>query len=352
MRGKPSYDITGAITEGITPAHAGKTISRSTSGASGRDHPRACGENQFLHCHLSFLPGSPPRMRGKHCGARSSPVFRAITPAHAGKTFDLPNGEDDKSDHPRACGENSVRTSSPSALPGSPPRMRGKPQHALRGAAAAGITPAHAGKTSHYSCISRRLWDHPRACGENEAKMNSADTYMGSPPRMRGKPGVSAGFRITEGITPAHAGKTRCARLWCGCIRDHPRACGENKWGGGGSGNGGDHPRACGENELSGAVEVSGEGSPPRMRGKLEKGDYPNLDSGITPAHAGKTAHPSRRACWRWDHPRACGENTMNSYQAGKKLGSPPRMRGKPLTLRVILSLMGITPAHAGKTDF
>ena len=111
-----------------------------------------------------------------------------------------------------------------------------------------------------------------------------------------------------------------------------------------------DHPRACGEN--SQACEKRGvqTGSPPRMRGKpITKIDL-GVRFGITPAHAGKTGGCVCEFRRDRDHPRACGENKRCDYFRQRDVGSPPRMRGKPPAgLRHPLRL-GITPAHAGKT--
>ena len=67
---------------------------------------------------------------------------------------------------------------------------------------------------------------------------------------MRGKLQSFPGFFRTPRITPAHAGKTENVPtetiLWT------------------------DHPRACGENVIDFAKEIIVDGSPPRMRGKLE----------------------------------------------------------------------------------
>ena len=86
--------------------------------------------------------------------------------------------------------------------------MRGKQTLAAAIADSKRITPAHAGKTrySHFkSFISK---DHPRACGENRLILALCLTALGSPPRMRGKHLVFGFDNKTEGITPAHAGKT------------------------------------------------------------------------------------------------------------------------------------------------
>ena len=48
--------------------------------------------------------GSPPRMRVKHAISRDGSVFAGITPAHAGKTLTSACLRLARQDHPRACG--------------------------------------------------------------------------------------------------------------------------------------------------------------------------------------------------------------------------------------------------------
>ena len=65
------------------------------------------------------------------------------------------------------------------------------------------------------------------------------------------------------------------------------------------------------------------------MRGKLCLGFALLCGTGITPAHAGKTASGlPPEECDR-DHPRACGENMQEIRIFESAEGSPPRMRGK-----------------------
>ena len=72
-----------------------------------------------------------------------------------------------------------------------------------------GITPAHAGKTIQHFPQFFALRDHPRACGENRRARRFSMVASGSPPRMRGKlDDIIAGPDLGR-ITPAHAGKTR-----------------------------------------------------------------------------------------------------------------------------------------------
>ena len=131
-------------------------------------------------------------------------------------------------------------------------------------------------------------------------------------------------------ITPAHAGKT--GKKWAvrGEGKDHPRACGENA----------PHTESC-------CPRI---GSPPRMRGKQNRYEYSRHTWRITPAHAGKTTLALPFSLPATDHPRACGENTMESMQRLPKGGSPPRVRGKRLIASVLPPQPRITPARAGKT--
>ena len=111
-----------------------------------------------------------------------------------------------------------------------------------------------------------------------------------------------------------------------------------------------DHPRVCGENLLKHCLSLSLLGSPPRMRGKLERPPVLNLLDRITPAYAGKTALPCGTARRCRDHPRVCGENELRVRKADMTVGSPPRMRGKLLYKDARVDQTRITPAYAGKT--
>ena len=77
------------MAEGITPAHAGKTLSCTRWGEISWDHPRACGENECTQTKHFLHRGSPPRMRGKPPPVTPYRAGDGITPAHAGKTDQL-----------------------------------------------------------------------------------------------------------------------------------------------------------------------------------------------------------------------------------------------------------------------
>ncbi len=147
---------------------------------------------------------------------------------------------------------------------------------------------------------------------------------------MRGKLTFAKNALGRFGITPAGAGKTRIS-----CLRILLQK---------------DHPRRCGENLHKETVWAAAQGSPPQVRGKrIESANVPPYDR-ITPAGAGKTNCPARRARLAVDHPRRCGENMIPPCRLCVNTGSPPQVRGKRDTDGQTADVTGITPADAGKT--
>ena len=187
MRGKLQPARISDIGFRITPAHAGKTRRGGPRHGVYADHPRACGENRVCAKEIFVECGSPPRMRGKPLRTPHLCKSVRITPAHAGKTALYCASSMSASDHPRACGENWKRALTLSATSGSPPRMRGKRKEVSHGRKGIRITPAHAGKTVPAAELFSSYSDHPRACGENSLLTLSLFSLGGSPPRMRGK---------------------------------------------------------------------------------------------------------------------------------------------------------------------
>ena len=308
----------------------GKPASRSARSTTWEDHPRACGENAGVPPRLVPHEGSSPRVRGKPRIRASRPRLSRIIPARAGKTVVVLLFMSGVPDHPRACGENSGKARDRCRTWGSSPRVRGKLTEIVVSSQEERIIPARAGKTCPAPGGGARARDHPRACGENSARLSSALVPPGSSPRVRGKrPPLHQPTRSPR-IIPARAGKT---------TPPPPRRSGRP-----------DHPRACGENLLEAARKVFPEGSSPRVRGKRDYKYKTVLITGIIPARAGKTSPPSARWAKPRDHPRACGENTTKESTAPIKTGSSPRVRGKHRGLCRGSSIRRIIPARAGKT--
>ena len=105
MRGKVIKIEKIGIFHGITPAHAGKRKSSGLLEPFKQDHPRACGEKPNLYKPTLWAKGSPPRMRGKETLDNRAASPDGITPAHAGKSLPLVQSWCGVWDHPRACGE-------------------------------------------------------------------------------------------------------------------------------------------------------------------------------------------------------------------------------------------------------
>ena len=152
----------------------------------------------------------------------------------------------------------------------------------------------------------------------------------GSPPRVRGKLELREILLGKAGITPAHAGKTSSpARKRAGRPDPPPRVRGKLFPSGSNFSAARDHPRVCGENRKESMRMHAYEGSPPRMRGKPPPPFKTVFGYGITPACAGKTDLPVMPATCIWDHPRVCGENRQFLAIYFSSWGSPPRVRGK-----------------------
>ena len=208
MRGKQNL-LTATYSENrITPADAGKTRVKTFQLSPQADHPRRCGENAVPQPVYTIKPGSPPQVRGKLVRGSVTAIRLGITPAGAGKTKIIDDYFTHYGDHPRRCGENKSGGCCVCMELGSPPRMRGKHQSRRFQARPRGITPADAGKTCCVHERTAKQWDHPRGCGENCSVPFFPLSFLGSPPRMRGKLPWLTPEEVDVGITPADAGKT------------------------------------------------------------------------------------------------------------------------------------------------
>ena len=73
----------------ITPAYAGKSGMSTSHLSHKRDHPRLCGEKGRVAAGVVAVSGSPPPMRGKVVDFNHVIAENRITPAYAGKSFDM-----------------------------------------------------------------------------------------------------------------------------------------------------------------------------------------------------------------------------------------------------------------------
>jgi len=171
-------------------------------------HPRACGESVGIGISSVRGGGSSPRMRGKLFLFRWIDRVRRFIPAHAGKAFPLFSCVIWLSVHPRACGESMDADKVPMDDAGSSPRMRGKLPSMRSASLRPRFIPAHAGKAWCFRAAQHHTSVHPRACGE-------------SPP-------IPSNRLPSVRFIPAHAGKAAGATGDAASVPVHPRACGES----------------------------------------------------------------------------------------------------------------------------
>ena len=198
MRGKEPDTIITELTDGITPAYAGKRVPRVYGLSVPGDHPRVCGEKCMALFRNCAVLGSPPRMRGKAALCALDRAAVGITPAYAGKRTLVGECPKPLWDHPRVCGEKNNTAKTYSNMEGSPPRMRGKGQAGRKVVVELGITPAYAGKSTPDRLFLYHLGDHPRVCGEKPGGRLRELVYPGSPPRVRGK--AHDGRQVLRGL--------------------------------------------------------------------------------------------------------------------------------------------------------
>ena len=87
MRGKVLSLLPLSVISRITPAHAGKSENFTTVREVKQDHPRTCGEKRTTSMPVPSAEGSPPHMRGKAKLLIVKILLLRITPAHAGKSY-------------------------------------------------------------------------------------------------------------------------------------------------------------------------------------------------------------------------------------------------------------------------
>ena len=87
------------------------------------------------------------------------------------------------------------------------------------------------------------------------------------------------------------------------------------------------------------------------MRGKVIATLARSSLLGITPAYAGKSPHVRDWRTTKKDHPRLCGEKALKKRLQYKHQGSPPPMRGKVCSSNDDVQASRITPAYAGKSE-
>ena len=194
--------------DGSSPRVRGKRSRSCPPRTRRRIIPARAGQTQTAFQNMEKGVGSSPRVRGKRRASAPSLYSRRIIPARAGQTGLMARHPLHRPDHPRACGANPGLEGPRAWYYGSSPRVRGKRRRTTRCNRPARIIPARAGQTSGTTRPGGREPDHPRACGANSNASAVTVTLPGSSPRVRGKPLASDRCRPACRIIPARAGQT------------------------------------------------------------------------------------------------------------------------------------------------
>ena len=110
------------------------------------------------------------------------------------------------------------------------------------------------------------------------------------------------------------------------------------------------HPRSRGENCGTSNVPMGDVGSSPLTRGKRHGCHGVLWVLGLIPAHAGKTSIDNHCPEVAGAHPRSRGENYRHMQHDEALGGSSPLTRGKPPGPDLTPTALRLIPAHAGKT--
>ena len=275
--------------------------------------------------------GSPPRVRSRPLRAFGHRQRRGITSACAEQTAGSSWAGWRSWDHLRVCGADDPGDDVSWSGEGSPPRVRSRPFGGLHDEFRDGITSACAEQTATLTAGVSEPRDHLRVCGADLHSMAHVGFSLGSPPRVRSRLTLYAADNQQIGITSACAEQTILTIRWTNWTWDHLRVCG-----------------ADAHNIPS---EARGEGSPPRVRSRLDSKRRGNVAQGITSACAEQTSQGRAPTPPAWDHLRVCGADDTGGDRPSIYVGSPPRVRSRR-TGRIARNLMpGITSACAEQTS-
>ncbi|RLV78527.1 hypothetical protein D3C57_109120 [Streptomyces rapamycinicus NRRL 5491] len=213
---------------------------------------------------------------------------------------------------------------------GPSPRVRGAAPDLVPEQGAGGTIPAGAGSSSRGRPRNDPRWDHPRGCGEQQARYAALGRNAGPSPRVRGAGARTRPAPPPKGTIPAGAGSSGRYRALAPERRDHPRGCGEQLI----------------------SFECGGWwwGPSPRVRGAALVEELADAALGTIPAGAGSSFSSSASTSKDRDHPRGCGEQCWFPLRRARGAGPSPRVRGAESAGCGSRSSTGTIPAGAGSS--
>ncbi len=193
-----------------------------------------------------------------------------------------------------------------------------------------GKIPARAGTTEQARHPTRACGEDPRAGGDDFMLAGHDGALVGRSPRGRGRRTSRRTTTSTPGKIPARAGttktKTRNDRL---PVED---------------------PRAGGDDCRPPHPPPPEEGRSPRGRGRRRRRDAASRLSGKIPARAGTTREQAGYRYANGEDPRAGGDDAASRATARAAYGRSPRGRGRRISFTMKQTLIRKIPARAGTT--
>ena len=190
-------------------------------------HPRGCGEQPRSKPMGAPYTGSSPRVRGTGPVRGGGQPDDRFIPAGAGNSAIKSMGQEEKSVHPRGCGEQNRRRLCGDGDRGSSPRVRGTEHPRNVGRARRRFFPAGAGNSPKHAFREAKRTVHPRGCGEQLGRPTRPRSWSGSSPRVRGTDGRPRPWPKRQRFIPAGAGNRQGLPRRGAPRPVHPRGCGE-----------------------------------------------------------------------------------------------------------------------------
>jgi len=293
-----------------TPARAGTTVRRRSGCRCPREHPSAGGDDRLRADGAPFILGTPPRGRGRRRRVCRVSPGSGNTPARAGTTAPRSLTSSYSQEHPRAGGDDGMQGSTDMLREGTPPRGRGRLRGSHRPRVRAGNTPARAGTTRPTTLRVSPWTEHPRAGGDDRLRTAPDGAASGTPPRGRGRPTCRRRDRlkglehpraggddpvdtrdgiVSSGTPPRGRGRQRSIHSRCGGERNTPARAGTTPGYEGTYWTSTEHPRAGGDDPSDHPAGLALDGTPPRGRGRPSRTSASTGGPRNTPARAGTT---------------------------------------------------------------
>ena len=262
-------------------------------------------------------------------GTANNPGGR-FTPTCVGTTRSGRRAGTGPSVHPHVCGDDCRGSRCLRQRIGSPPRVWGRPSLTAVGENACRFTPTCVGTTGVMVDAKSRTPVHPHVCGDDSPSKRMVLRPVGSPPRVWGRLVQQAHHFVCGRFTPTCVGTTGTGTGTGLVSAVHPHVCGDDLYAAG------EPPRHL--------------GSPPRVWGRRAERASRGCAPRFTPTCVGTTAGP--RGAWPAPsvHPHVCGDDLSQSSRIWATSGSPPRVWGRHESTRPCGGASRFTPTCVGTT--